>query len=238
MAAPTITLNYPATNNWTTDTTPDFNFNVSGADATYNCVLYVNDTVKGTNSSVLNNTATTITASTIAEGLNYQWKIGCTGTVEGSANSSARTINIDATAPTVIVTIDKTQTEYSKSITVTCGASDNLNTSLTSYTITITKPSGSTASSTRTSNGSVQFTGSQLNEKGSYTATCTVVDWYNSGSDSETFRVVAGDDEQVIVKEQETKSKVSNTGIFFIILLAVVIIATIIVLASSGKKRR
>jgi len=101
--APTVSLSSPATNNWTTDTTPDFVFTVTDALSTsFNCVLDINGTNYGTNTSVLNNTATTITANTaLAENTGYSWNVNCTDLAGKAAQGTARTINVDATAPTV-----------------------------------------------------------------------------------------------------------------------------------------
>jgi len=57
------TLNYPLNQTFTNNNTPDFNFTVTGNETSYSCELFLNDTGYGENSSVLNNTATIITAN-------------------------------------------------------------------------------------------------------------------------------------------------------------------------------
>ena len=53
---PSTYLENPEDNNITTDTTPNFSFNVSddNTEQTLNCVLYVNDINVGNNASVIN----------------------------------------------------------------------------------------------------------------------------------------------------------------------------------------
>jgi len=95
-----ITLNSPASLANTSNTTPDFNFTaVSTTNTTFSCVLYVDGANVGSNASTSNHTATIITSSALSEGVK-SWKIGCTD-AGGEVNSSAQTLNIDATAPIV-----------------------------------------------------------------------------------------------------------------------------------------
>ena len=61
---PVVILNSPKNNTWTSDNTPDFNFTaISDSASTLNCTLWINNSMYGTNSSVINNTATIITAN-------------------------------------------------------------------------------------------------------------------------------------------------------------------------------
>ncbi len=99
-AIDSITLNSPANLANTSDTTPDFNFTaVSTTNTTFSCVLYVDGANVGSNASTSNYTATTITSSVLSEGAR-SWKVGCTD-AGGEVNSSAQTLNVDATAPVV-----------------------------------------------------------------------------------------------------------------------------------------
>ena len=94
----------PANANVTTDTTPDFSFTpVSDINATFSCELFINNTGYGINASVSNNTATTITANASLSDATYTWYINCTD-VNGTVNSSSRTITIDTTSPGVVIT--------------------------------------------------------------------------------------------------------------------------------------
>ncbi len=97
-----INLTYPTNNSYTNKNTTEFNFTVSGSETSYNCTLYLNDTSKGNNASVSNNTATIITSSAISDGF-YNWHINCTavGTTE---QSEVREITIDTTNPNISIT--------------------------------------------------------------------------------------------------------------------------------------
>ncbi|MCJ7816585.1 MAG: right-handed parallel beta-helix repeat-containing protein, partial [Candidatus Aenigmarchaeota archaeon] len=111
-AIPTVLLESPANNTInTTDSTPDFRFNVSGwVSSTYNCSLYTNRTGTGTptlqayNSSTLNATSTTMTASSNLANGNYDWWVNCTDNSQGRTNQSEkRNISISLGAPSVFL---------------------------------------------------------------------------------------------------------------------------------------
>jgi len=92
-----ITLNSPPNQTTTDDSTPDFNFTVSGTESAYSCELFINDTGYGT-ATANNNTATVITANQSLSDGTYDWYINCTA--GGVTNQSeVREITIDATAP-------------------------------------------------------------------------------------------------------------------------------------------
>jgi len=95
--APTVTLSSPVDNYNTSDTTPDFTFSfIDAQQTTANCSLYANSTLRGYNATTNNNTATTITSSTLTGG--NQWYVSCNdGTDTGT--STNRTITIDASPP-------------------------------------------------------------------------------------------------------------------------------------------
>ncbi|RLI98837.1 MAG: hypothetical protein DRP06_04580, partial [Candidatus Aenigmatarchaeota archaeon] len=105
-----ITLNSPPNQTITNDLSPNFNFTVSGNENSYDCVLYLNDINKGSNSTTLNNTATIITSSTLSDGV-YNWYINCTaGDVENQ--SEIREITIDSTSPTLFYNPTSTSQGY------------------------------------------------------------------------------------------------------------------------------
>ena len=161
--APTVSLSSPATNNWTTDTTPSFTFTATDALSTsFNCVLDINGISYGTNSSVANNTATTITASALAEASGYSWKVNCTDLAGKAASSTARTINIDNTAPSVTIN------------SPSANASTNDNT--TAINLTFTDTLSSTASCTIDVNGTAYGTNSSVANN-----TATVISINGSG---------------------------------------------------------
>lgn len=83
----------PANQTATDDTTPDFTFNVSGTESTYNCILYVGGVNKGSNATTDNNTATTITSSVLSDGT-YNWYVSCSSGVRTNT-SETRQITID-----------------------------------------------------------------------------------------------------------------------------------------------
>ena len=95
-----FTPSAPANESWTNNNQPDFSFTaVSNINTTFSCVLWVSEANLGSNSSTQNNTLTTITASTIADGT-HNWYINCTD-VNGTVQSTARTLNVDTTNSTV-----------------------------------------------------------------------------------------------------------------------------------------
>lgn len=95
-------LNAPTNNSWTTKTndTITFGFNYTGDNATASCELFINGTGFGVNSSVVNNTNTTMNANnTIGEGV-HNWSITCTNSPD--VNSSVNfTLNVDRTNPAI-----------------------------------------------------------------------------------------------------------------------------------------
>jgi parallel beta-helix repeat protein len=92
-----VSLNSPLDQTTTNDNTTDVNFDVVGTEATYNCSVYFNNTARGNNASVQNDTATTITTTALIEGP-YLWYVNCSG--EGVMNQSeVRNLWIDTTPP-------------------------------------------------------------------------------------------------------------------------------------------
>jgi len=89
-----ITLNSPPNQTTTDDSTPDFNFTVSGTESSYSCELFINDSGYGT-ATANNNTATVITANQSLSNGVYNWYINCTA--GGVTNQSeVREITISA----------------------------------------------------------------------------------------------------------------------------------------------
>jgi len=93
------TLNYPLNQTFTNNNTPDFNFTVTGNETSYSCELFLNDTGYGENSSVLNNTATIITANSSIPDSFYNWYINCTNSTTNQ--SEVREITIDTVNPLI-----------------------------------------------------------------------------------------------------------------------------------------
>ncbi len=98
---PVVSLNSPANNTNTSDNTPDINFTVTNAVSVLSCTLFVDGTAKGTNSSVLNNTATVMTANASLSDGARSWYVNCTDSSSNTGQSATRTINVDTVAPAV-----------------------------------------------------------------------------------------------------------------------------------------
>ena len=98
---PVVALNSPANNTNTSDNTPDINFTVTNAVPVLSCTLFVDGTAKGTNSSVLNSTATVMTANASLSDGARSWYVNCTDSSSNTGQSATRTINVDTVAPAV-----------------------------------------------------------------------------------------------------------------------------------------
>ncbi|MBN2459309.1 fibronectin type III domain-containing protein [Candidatus Woesearchaeota archaeon] len=100
-ALPGVRAITPITANWSSTATPNFIFNFTdSSSSTANCTLYVGTSSRGNNASTINITATTITSSSLSAGT-YSWNVTCIDMAGNSNGSTARTITIDSSAPTV-----------------------------------------------------------------------------------------------------------------------------------------
>jgi parallel beta-helix repeat protein len=97
-AAPSVSIINSSFN--TTDSTPSVSFNFTDLSASANCTMYMDSVHVASNSSVVNNSNTILTASTQAEGT-FVTTVNCTDNVGRVGNSSAITIIIDQTLPNV-----------------------------------------------------------------------------------------------------------------------------------------
>jgi len=96
----------PANLTQTLNTAPDFTFiSYSDKNSTYSCTLYIDDTPYGTNSSVQNNTETTITANASLSSGDHIWYINCTDS-EGTYKSKVRIIGIGANFSRCAILVD------------------------------------------------------------------------------------------------------------------------------------
>ncbi|MFC1686778.1 LamG-like jellyroll fold domain-containing protein, partial [Nanoarchaeota archaeon] len=76
----------PANYTWTTDTTPDLQFNISDQiETSASCEVFVDGVTVAENTTTLNNTLTTLTSTTLAVGT-HTWGVNCTS--EGGYNMS------------------------------------------------------------------------------------------------------------------------------------------------------
>jgi hypothetical protein len=94
---PEVTLVSPANNTQnTTDSTPDFTFNVTDETATtLSCELFLNNTGYGIDESVANGTDTTITANASLANGDYNWYVNCSdGTNTNISEKRVITINV------------------------------------------------------------------------------------------------------------------------------------------------
>ncbi len=99
---PVVNLMSPGNNTTSTTQTQNFIFNATDNQyTTINCTLYINDAPSGTNASVANNTATTITNTTVLEGYN-QWYVNCTDGASNTGQSETRLLTVDATPPVIV----------------------------------------------------------------------------------------------------------------------------------------
>lgn len=136
----TLSLSSPGNNTLTANNTPGFAFTaISDTNTTFPCELFINATGYGTNSTVSNNTVTTIAANTtLSDGL-YSWYINCTD-VNGSNISEARNLRIDATKPEVASpAVNATLVKSTSSIQINVSAND------TATNVTLVKVGNSTA---------------------------------------------------------------------------------------------
>lgn len=102
---PSITLSSP-TNDYieTTDSTPDFSFRVlEDINTTTTCELLIGGVGYGVNTSVLNNTVTTITSNSSLTDSNYQWRVSCTDQFY-TGYSLYRTLIVNLNNPNINIT--------------------------------------------------------------------------------------------------------------------------------------
>ena len=167
----TITLNSPANNSITSNTTPTFNFTTTGDTDTYSCELFINNTGHGT-TTANNNTATTITSNqSLANGI-YIWNITCS--VCGNINSSESrilTIN-DTTSPTIEITYPSSNSIVNNYIINGTSTDENLN--YTNYTNISIKQGNTIINSTI--NTSANWSVSLYVSNGTYNITATAYD--------------------------------------------------------------
>jgi hypothetical protein len=123
---PVVNLMSPANNTTTTSQTQNFVFNATDNHfSTLSCTLYINDVASGTNNSVVNNTATTITNTSVPEGYDL-WHVNCTDGAANIGKSNVRLLTVDATAP-VITHIRPVQNDIlGYTVTLEVNATDNL----------------------------------------------------------------------------------------------------------------
>ena len=88
-----ITLVSPSDKDWTSDTTPSFVFSATSSSRQFNCTLIIDSASYGTNNTVQNNTATTMTANATLSAGSHTWYVNCSDT-RNSSVSASRTLYI------------------------------------------------------------------------------------------------------------------------------------------------
>jgi len=119
-----INLTAPANASTSLDTSSSFSFVLySNQYTTQNCSLYVNSTLKGTNSSVLNGSTTTITATNLNAGT-QAWYVICNET--GQSDFWTVTVN-DTIKPTISISLPQNITySYNTSLPLNYTVGDTL----------------------------------------------------------------------------------------------------------------
>jgi parallel beta-helix repeat protein len=127
----TIILTSPEDTISTTDQIPDFVFNVSDVySQAFSCIAYVNNGTThavGMNSSVLNDTSTTITSNMTLQDGTYTWWVNCTNAYSRVNQSEARSLTVDTTAPGMTIASPQNTTYTSPSIDLNATASETVN---------------------------------------------------------------------------------------------------------------
>lgn len=143
-----VNLTSPDNNITTNQSQQTHNFTVSGTNSTYSCTLYYNGTAYGANSSVLNNTITSITANASVSSGVYTWNVTCTAGLV--SNTSSRIITIDTVSPLVSIILPVSgQYLNTKNIAVNLTVNEtNLNQTIISLQYANGTVANSTANST------------------------------------------------------------------------------------------
>jgi len=251
MAAPTVTIIDPTANEIITAT---FLFNVtapnSTGQATSNCTLSTTaDGVFATNSSV-NASAYlfSVDTTTLTEAFGTTLTATCANNTNGAGTATV-TISIDNTAPTVNLYISDTKvaTRTQRGMFADCssekGTSDTTLSSA-SYLITLTKPDGTTVTSTLSSDN---FEDSDFDQVTGYTINCRVTDGASLSTTTPNQDIFAssrddGLETSSIVTQQGQKVK-SKNNTFFVFIVVVVFILIVgmtvsLLQTSKGKRRR
>lgn len=121
----TIALSTPINHKILNTSTATFNFTATGTEPNYACILYLNDTSRGSDSLVINNTLTGILSSTLTNGT-YLWYVNCTADyITNQSEIRTITISITETTTTTTTTTSTTTTTlltyldcYNKDVTI------------------------------------------------------------------------------------------------------------------------
>jgi len=126
---PSISLEYPDNDNFTTDTIT-FNFTVTdNIDSQLKCNLTINSTVKDQNFNANNGSITSRTISSLAQGY-YLWNVICWDDADNINTSETSNFTIIDLPPTVILITTDNIFQQSTNINLQYNASDNNNVTL------------------------------------------------------------------------------------------------------------
>ena len=150
---------------------------------TTNCTLSVDSSVHDSNITVTHANFTYFTSDTIAEGV-HTWNVNCSDTAGNTGQSVTKTISRDNTAPSVEISLSSSAVNQYEKVTITCTATDTLDSNLT-YKIKVSNP---VEEFTEYSGVTSQIY-SNTGIIGTYTVTCYSDDSLaNTGSKSATFK--------------------------------------------------
>lgn len=124
---PNVTLISPGNNSWRRENT-SFTFNVTDSTGIANCSIYLDGNLNMTNTTVSPGTLQNFTLSNISEG-SHTWLVSCfdNSTNSNQGNSTAFTINIDKTPPSVTLLLPADyNVSTSNNITFNYSVSENL----------------------------------------------------------------------------------------------------------------
>ena len=161
--APTISLISPGGGDWTSDNTTDFTFTATDTlSSVLSCILYADGTNVGSNSSVANNTLTTITSTSELDEGAIDWTVNCTDGAGNEGTATERTVKIDVTPPTFTVSQPSlNQNVNSSALTILSSAANDGTgskfTGVTSCAVEFTDNNG--VSTERISPGTISFNG-------------------------------------------------------------------------------
>ncbi|MBN2053006.1 hypothetical protein JW756_05875 [Candidatus Woesearchaeota archaeon] len=147
--APVVNAISPDNGNSTSNNPPNFYFNYTDSiSSTASCTLFINSTMYGINSSVINNTQTNITANaTLTEG-HYNWNVTCTDQAGNSAGSTSRSLTIKV-GPTISnAAASPNRTGIGQQVTISADINDS--NGVSSARVIITKPDSQNVTATMT----------------------------------------------------------------------------------------
>lgn len=163
-----------------------------------------------------------VSISSLSDATTYRFSAlvaNASGTFWSSVNTSS--VTIDNTNPSCSSTKQKATVEFLKPIDLTCSCTDAIDSSVT-VTRTLTKPTGSTVTPTTSP---YTTSGTDLNEKGTYTWDCSGTDDSgNSNSATQlSFRVVS---DGVSTIDEDVGISGLNKGVLitFIVLILLIVI--------------